>query len=473
MSKGSVFVVMVVSVAFVMGCAAPPTAKPFQRPVFDLGKADSTRNGVEVDWLQWWKAFKDPALDALLQEAAEQSQDLVVASARIDEARAVLNQNQANFFPTVDFNAGVSQRRNSENSSTARPGIAPNASDRQFGLAAAYEIDFWGKYARADDAARARLLSQTASRGTVLTSLYASVAQSYFSLAALDAQVVLAERTLATRVENLRLQQRRFIAGVVGELDVVQAQSEASSVQATLLLIRQNQRSVESALALLIGRKPADIYRPVIVRGSEIAALYAQQLVPTSLPSDILAKRPDLIAAEQALIASNADVALARTAYYPRLSLSAGLGQQSKELSNLFNPASLFWNVVANLAQPIFRAGAVDATVAAATAREKLAVAQYTQAVQVAFRDVHDAFNSIESSNKIVKTNQSRIDSLRSTLRLSDLRYKGGYSSYLEVLTAQRDLAQAEIALIDTQRAELNALVSLYKAVGGGWKALD
>lgn len=456
-------------VASVVGCGSAQVIKPFQKPAFVLSGVVSTSPATTIDWLQWWKAFNDPVLDALLQEAAEHSQDLVVASARIDEARATLNQNRVNFFPTIDFNAGVTERRNSENSSTARPGIAPNASDRQFGLVAAYEIDFWGKYARADEAARARLLSQTASKGTVLTSLYAAVAQSYFALAALDAQVLLAEKTAATRVENARLQQRRFVGGVVGELDVKQAESEAASVQAALLLLRQNQRNVESALALLVGRKPGEIYRPIIARGAQIATLYAQQIVPSSMPSDVLNRRPDLIAAEQALIASNADVALARTAYYPRLSLSAGLGQQSKDLSNLFNPASLFWNVIGNLAQPIFRAGAVDATVAAATAREKQAVAQYTQAVQTAFRDVHDAFNTIESSKAIVKTNQSRIDALRTTLRLSDLRYKGGYSNYLEVLSAQRDLAQAEIALVDTQRVQLNAVVSLYRALGGGW----
>jgi outer membrane protein, multidrug efflux system len=460
--------VVLVCTLLLSGCNLAPVAPTFQKASVELPKLSDEKIAT-VDWLSWWKSFKDPVLDALLAEAAQQSLDLTVATARIDEARAVLNQNRSNFYPAVDLNAGTSRRGNSENASTSRPGIPLNSTDLQYGFVASYEIDFWGKYARADDAARARMLNQTANRGTVLVTLYANVAQSYFNLRALDAQLAFAEKTFATRQENLKLQERRFSGGVVGELDVQQARSEAASVEASVLALKQNKRNTESALALLLGRKPAEIYAPVIARGVAIDALYEQQLIPASLPSDVLNRRPDVIAAEQTLRANNADLALARTAYYPRLSLSAGLGQQSKELSSLFNPSSIFWNMIGNLAQPIFRAGAVDAAVAAATARQTQAVAQYTQVVQSAFKEAHDSFNNIEATREIAATNKRRIEALKTTLRLSELRYKGGYSNYLEVLSAQRDLAQAEISLIDTQRAELNALVSLYKAAGGGW----
>jgi outer membrane protein, multidrug efflux system len=462
------FALLALSVA---ACGSIPIAPKYQRPNLDLPAQVQSESSVVVDWLTWWKSFNDPVLDSLLQEAAAQSQDLIIASARIDEARATLNQNQANFFPTVDFNSGLTQRRSSENSASFRPGVPLNSTDLQFGLTAGYEIDFWGKYARADDAARARLLSQSASRGAVLVALYASVAQTYINLRAVDAQVLLAEKTLATRIENLRLQQRRFVGGVVGELDVRQAQSEAASIEVSLRTAKQNQNNLASAMALLLGRKPGDIKTPSIARGAELSVLYAQPTIPASLPSDLLNRRPDIVAAEQLLIASNADIALARTAYYPRLSLSAGIGQQSKDLSNLLNPASIFWNMLGNLAQPIFRAGAVDATVAAANAREKQAVALYTQAVQSAFKDTHDAFNNIEANRDLVLITQKRIEALKSALRLSEVRYKGGYSNYLEVLSAQRDLAQAEIAVIDIQRSQLNAVISLYKATGGGWDA--
>jgi outer membrane protein, multidrug efflux system len=470
LSKGSLALTLVAACALA-ACSSAPVAPPYQRASTELPAMAPLAAGTSVDWLAWWKAFQDPVLDALLQEAAAQSQDLALASARIAEARATLGQTEANRYPTLDANASASQRGASENAASFNPAAPRTSRDLQLGLTASYEIDFWGKYARADDAARARLLGQVASRGTVLTTLYANVAQSYFTLRALDAQVVLAEQTLATRVENLRLQQRRFEGGVVGELDLRQAQAEAASIEATAQLAKQNRSNAESALALLVGRKPQDIAKPSLARGAAVGQLYAAQSIPSNLPSDVLARRPDLLSSEQALLAANADIAQARTAYFPRVALTATLGQQSKDLSTLFNPASIFWSMLGNLTQPIFRAGAIDAVVAAANARQQQALAQYTQAVQNAFRDVHDALNNVEAGREIASTNAKRIDALRSTVRLADLRYKNGYSSYLEVLSAQRDLAQAESALIDTQRAHLNAVVSLYKALGGGWDA--
>ena len=471
--------ISLVAVCALAACGSVPSDKKYERPALDVPTALSvnsagaaaTTQAANVDWLTWWKAFQDPVLDALLLEAASNSQDLALATARMAEARATLDQNQSNLYPTVDLNASANRRRTSENAAAYSPAVSPFSGDGQLGLTASYEIDFWGKYARADAAARARLLSQSASRGTVLTTLYANVAQSYFALRALDAQAILAAQTLVTRQENLRLQKRRFEGGVVGELDLRQAESEAASAQATVQLTRQSLSNAESALALLAGRKPTDIVRPVLARGAEVGTLVARQTIPDDLPSDVLARRPDVVSAEQNLIAANADIGQARSAYFPKLSLTATLGQQSKDLSNLLDPASLFWSMLGNLTQPIFRAGAIDAVMAAANAREQQAVAQYTQTVQNAFRDVHDALNNVAAGRDVTATTNQRINALRSTLRLADLRYKAGYSPYLEVLNAQRDLAQAEAGLIDIQRSQLNAVVSLYKAMGGGWNA--
>jgi outer membrane protein, multidrug efflux system len=466
------FAITIIAACAVSACGNL-TSTAYQRPAIDVPTTlPATGAAAQVDWLVWWKAFGDPVLDAMLQEATSNNQDLALASARIAEARATLDQNQANLLPTLDFNASAARRRSSENSASANPGVTSlYSNDRQLGLTASYEIDFWGKYARADDAARARLLSQTAARGTVLTTLYANVAQSYFTLRALDAQNMLAEQTLSTRQENLRLQNRRLQGGVVGELDVRQAESEAASAQATLQQVQQNRNNAQSALAVLLGRAPSAILQPNLARGSELGALYARQAIPANLPSDVLALRPDVVSAEQNLIAANADIGQARAAYFPKLSLTATVGQQSRELSNLFDPASMFWNLLGNLTQPIFRGGAINAVVAAANARQQQAVAQYTQTVQNAFRDVHDALNNSAAGQDIATTTAKRIDALRNTLRLADLRYKNGYTNYLEVLNAQRDLAQAEISLIDVQRTQLNAVVALYKALGGGWDA--
>jgi outer membrane protein, multidrug efflux system len=473
------FTTMGVSVAtslLLAGCGTSLLAPSYQRPALAMPATlatgatnHTTASAANVDGLHWWKGFQDPVLDALLQEAATNSQDLVLASARIEEARATLDQTKSNLFPTVDLNASASRKRGSENASTYNASAGTYSNDRQLDLSASYEIDFWGKYSQSDAAARARLLAQSANRGTVLITLYANVAQSYFSLRALDEQTQLAEQTFATRQENLRLQKLRFEGGVVGELDLRQAESEASSVQATLQLAQQNRRNAEAALAVLLGRSPADIMHPVVARGATVHALYKAQVVPANVQSDVLFRRPDVVSAEQALIAANADIGIARAAYFPRLSLTISVGQQSNDMSTLMDPASMFWNLLGNLTQPIFRAGAIDAVVAASNARQKQALAQYTQTVQNALRDVHDALNNVAAGQDVTTTTAQRIDALRSTLKLATLRYNNGYSSYLEELNAQRNLHQAEAALIDTQRTQLNALVGLYKALGGGW----
>ena len=461
------------SLAILSACGALGTGPAYERPAIEvpasIGMLQSASPSDSVDLLVWWKGFHDPVLDALLEEATHSSQDLALASARVDEARATLDQNKANLFPTVDLNASAARKQISQNAFGYNSAVAPVYDDRMIGLSASYEIDFWGKYAKADDAARARLLSQAATRATVLTTLYANVAQSYFALRAFDAQTLLAEQTLATRQENVRLQKRRLEAGVIGQIDYSQAESEAASVQATLQAARQNRANAESALALLIGRKPADILKPVVQRGETLESLYAHQSIPANLPADLISRRPDIVAAEQNLIAANADIGQARSAYFPKISITAGIGQESSDMANLFDPTSMIWNVIGNLAQPVFRAGAIGALVAASNARQQQALAQYTQSVQNAFRDVHDAMTNVDAGKDIATTTKLRIDSLRETLRLSELRYKSGYSGYLEVLSAQRDLTQAQAGLVDAQRIQLVALVSLYKSVGGGW----
>ncbi len=450
--------VSVLLLASLAACGVAPLGPNYQRPVLELPATASAPSPV-IDYAAWWKSFQDPALNALLQEAAAHSQDLKLAAARIDEARTAVALNEANFLPSLDATAGASRKQTSQNAATFNPTASPYSNDRQIGLLASYEVDFWGKYSRADEAARARLLAQSAALGTVQTTLFANVVQAYITLRALDAQLALAEATLATRQENLKLQQRRFAAGVVGELDLRQAEGEAASALAAVQQTRLAQGNALTVVALLIGRSPAAIARPEVTRGAEFAALYQRQTVPAQLPSDLLTRRPDLVAAEQALIAANADIGQARSVYFPRLSFTAALGQQSKDFASLLSPASLFWSMAANLAQPIFHGSQGDSLVAAANARQRQALAQYTLAVQSAFKDVHDALNNAQAGQAIATTTEQRIKALQSSLRLSQLRYQSGYSPYLEVLNAQRDLAQAEVGLIDVQRGQLGAVV--------------
>jgi outer membrane protein, multidrug efflux system len=472
MMKQKIIAISALAVALsVAGCGTlgPDYQRPSQSLPVGAIKPQSTHIANGVDWLMWWKSFEDSALNTLLDEATANSQDLALAAARIEESRASLGLTHASRFPTLDANVSASRAQVSETGGRLQPGASPRNNDFQPSLAAAFEIDFWGKFRRADEAARARLLASEANRGTVLATLYANVAQTYFALRALDAQVTLAEQTLATRKENLRLQIKRFEGGVAGDLEVQQATAEAAAIETTLIQAQQGRRATEAALATLLGRSPAAIIQPNIARGTEISALFARATVPAELPSDILNRRPDLIAAEQQLIATNADIGQAKAAYYPTIKLTASLGFQSRQLSDLFNANSVIWNLASGLTQPLFRAGSIDAVVAGAEARKAQATAQYALAVQGAFKDVHDALNNIAANEALVTTADKRIVALREVLRLANLRHVNGYSSYLEVLNAQRDLNQAESNVIDAKRAQLAGVVTLYKAVGGGW----
>lgn len=454
-----------------LGIAVGPD---YQRPVLETPKTwvalpAQDKAAANVNLLSWWKSFQDPVLNSLLDEAVANNQDLVLAAGRIEEARATATGTRSNRFPVVDATLSGNKSRTSENAGKLAAGANPVSKDFQVGLNASYEIDFWGKLVRADEASRARLLAQEANRGLVQSSLYSTLAQNYFALRAYDAQAALSESALATRQENLRLQKKRFSAGSVGELDLHLAESEAAAAEISLAQAKQALGNTESALAVLLGRSPSAIAQPVIVRGSSIDALYQQLTVPSDLPSDLLNRRPDIIAAEQGLVAANADVGQAKAQYFPSVKLTTGIGDESRVFQDLFNPASLLWNIGASLVQPVFRAGAIGAVVSGAEARKSQALAQYVQTVQGAFRDVHDALINTSANQQIYAASNRRVIALKDSLRLADLRYKNGYSSYLEVLSAQRDLLQAEASLIDTKRAHLSAVVSIYKAVGGGW----
>ena len=449
----------------------------YQRPALDTPQhliappLSAEKNVSSVDWLSWWQSFQDPVLNALLEEAKANNQDVVLAVARIEEARAGSIAARSNRFPSVDANVSGSKSRLSENTGQVPAGANLVNKYLHADVSISYEVDFWGKFSRADEAAKARLLAQEANRGIVQNTLYSQLAQTYFAMRANDAQMILASQVLQTRKDNLRLQQKRFASGSIGELDLHLATSEVAASEITVAQAKQVLENSESALAVLLGRSPAAIVKPSIVRGHGIDALYQKLSVPSELPSDLLNQRPDLIAAEQNLVAANADVGQAKALYFPSLTLTSNIGYESNVLKELSNPASLIWNAAAGLTQPIFRAGAIGAAVDGAQARKTQALAQYVKTVQNAFREVHDAVVDARANKEIYDANVKRSIALKDSLRLAQLRYDNGYSSYLEVLSAQRDLSQAQAGLIETQRAHLTAVSNVYKAVGGGWKS--
>lgn len=456
----------------VAGCTT--VGPDYQRPALDLPTTIAQPSTLlssasTMEWRTWWKSFNDPVLDQLLDEAAANNQDLQLAAGRIEEARSAVSIADSERYPSVDASVSETRSRRSQNTGQIPPSISPINQITHVGLTAAWEIDFWGKFRRADEAARARLLAQETSRGAVLSTLYASVAQNYFALRAYDAQVVVADTALKTRQDNLRLQQKRLNAGSISALDMHQAESEVAAAEIIQAQARQAVANTEAVLAVLLGRSPTAISAPVIARGAPIDMLYTHLILPADLPADLVNRRPDILAAEQTLRAANADIGQARAQYFPSIKLTSGIGYESNAFKDLINPASMLWNLGANLVQPLFRAGAIGAVVSGARARETQARAQYVSSVQNAFKDVHDALTNLAASEQIYSASTRRASALTDSLRLATLRYNNGYSSYLDVLSAQRDLLQIQSSRIDAQRTQLASMVALYKALGGGW----
>ena len=451
--------------------ACSPLAPNYQRPALEMPASLGAQGAAQtaVQWPQWWKTLQDPALDRLLAEAQANNQDMALAAARIQEARANVAVSNSNHYPTLDGNFGASRVRSSTTTGKLPAGVNPIAKDVQLGITAAYEVDFWGKHNRGDDAARGRLLAQEGSRALVQSSLMAEIAQRYCALRAYDAQLAVADTLFKSRQENLRLQQKRFTAGVIGELELNQAKAELSNAETALTQARQSVASTEVALALLAGRSPAAISNPQIARGASIDALYQRLSVPADLPSSLLQRRPDIISAEQNLIAANADIAQARAQYFPAIKLTGTYGRDSKSLSDLFNPGALIWSLATSVTQPLLRAGAIDAVVQGSEARKAQATAQYVQSVQSAFRDVHDALTNLEANQQVQAQSASKLATQQQSRRLAKLRFDQGYSSGVDMLNAERDLLQVQSSLIDSERTHLQAMVALYKAMGGGW----
>ena len=462
-----------VALPLVAAClAACMTVGPdYRKPGVELPAAwpgASTDAPVAV---RWWTLYNDPHLDLLIDEALEHNTDLRIAAARVDEARAQLGVTRADQLPAVNAGAAASRNRFSQNTATAFPGIDPEYSDYSATLNAAWEIDFWGKYRRATEAARAELLASQSGRDAVQLSLSATVTRAYFNLRALDAQVDVTRQRIETRSKALELEKLRYDAGESSELQYRQVEAETLAAKALLPVLEQQQALQESALAVLLGRSPRELLESGVARGAALDALALPPAVPAGLPSDLLARRPDLYQAEQLLIASNARIGVARAAYYPSISLTGVLGFESDSLSNLFSAPSRLWQFSASAAQTVFDAGRTSGRVDAATARREQLLAQYQGTVQNAFREVKDALVASRKSAERLAAEQARVSALRTSVRLATMRYKAGEASLIDALDAERSLLDAELDRIAAQREQLAATADLFQALGGGWNA--
>ena len=418
----------------------------------------------------WWSVFKDPVLDRLMDDALANNLDLVVAAARVTEAQSQLGMVISDQLPAAYASGSRERNRNSSASGRSAPGQPLETTNNRVALNVSYEIDFWGKYRRSTEAARADLLSIEANRDALRLSMTTQAVQGYFNLLGLDAQIRVAQEAIQRGQEALSMQKKRFDAGVISEYDYQQRSAELDAGLAQLPPLESGRSKQERALSVLLGRTPRAVMENNVDRSAP--SLPSSPLVaPSGLPSTLLLNRPDLREAEQKLIATNARIGVARAAYFPSISLTGLLGSESSALGNLFTGPARIWNFAGNLTQPLWGAGRLGRQVDAAEARFDQAVAQYKNAIANAFREVQDAIAAQHATREVFEIERRRVDKLTKTWNLAKLRYENGVASQLDVIDAERGLLQAEQSRIEAERQFRFAIADLYKALGGATDA--
>lgn len=447
--------------ALLAGCSFIPT---YERPALPVpatyaGAAANAKDTTTAP-IPWQNYFAEPRLQQLIETALSNNRDLRVAALHIEQARAAFQVRRADLYP------GVGLAANATRAPAAGTGDLTNSFS--VGLAiSAWEIDFFGRIASLKEQALAQYLATEQGRNAAQVSLVAAVANGWLNLLADEELLDLSRQTLASREESVRLTKMRLDAGVASELDFRQAQSLTEAARATLAQ-QQRQRALdENALALLLGQALPDDIRSSLA-GSRLAAATAMAQLPAGLPSELLTRRPDILQAEQQLIAANANIGAARAAFFPRIALTAQAGSASAELSGLFKGGSWGFTIAPSLLLPIFDAGRNQANLESAQAGRSIAVAQYEKAIQTAFREVSDALAGEATLGEQARAQQAQAQAEAARLQLADLRYRNGVSSYLDLLDAQRSLFAAQQSVVLVRLAQLQNQVALYKALGGG-----
>jgi multidrug efflux system outer membrane protein len=419
--------------------------------------------------LKWWEVFRDADLQQLVRTAIEQNYDLRDAVARVEAARANLGITRSDQFPQVGASGDVQFTRLSRDGSLALPRSFVASQNRNWGEASlnlvSFEIDLWGRLRRATEAARADLLSAEENRKAVVTTLVSDVATAYLTVRELDYELEISKRTLDTRRASLQLVQARQGGGVATLLDLRQTEQLVDTAAETIPTLLQQIEQTENQISLLLGKNPGDVKRQ-----SQFNEDLFRPEVPTGLPSDLLERRPDIRVAEQNLIAANAQIGVARAAYFPQLSLSGILGGQSTQLSSLFSGPHSAWSFIPQVTQPIFTAGRLRSSVRLAEAQKDSAVVQYQKTIQIAFTEVSSALIAHQRVRESRVQQQALVAALEDRKRLAYARYVGGVDTQLNALDADRDLLQAELDLRQIRLNELLSVVQLYKALGGGWQ---
>jgi multidrug efflux system outer membrane protein len=462
----------VVVFSILCGCTVGPN---YQRPKlatpaqFRAPDPLPPQQAASIADLKWFEIFKDEQLQALIRTALAQNYDLRDAAARVEAARANLGITRSDQFPQFGASGSVELNRFSRDGATPLPPILLPDQNRNFGSVSlnllSFEVDLWGKYRRATEAARANLLNAEENRKTVITTLVSDVATAYLSMRELDFELELSNETLETRQESLNLVKSRQSGGVATRLDMRQAEQLVDTAAQMIPVIEQQIEQTENQIHLLLGEPPGKVPRGRILTAQDLPPE-----VPAGLTSELLERRPDIRAAEQSLIAANAEIGVAKAAYFPQLSLSGFLGSQSTELANLFTGATSAYTLAPQLAQPIFTAGRLKSNVRLTEAQREDALVLYEKTIQTAFSEVSNSLIAHQRTRESREKQEELVVALQDRTRLAYIRYRGGVDTQLDALDADRDLFSAELQLAQIRLGELLTVVQLYKSLGGGWQ---
>jgi len=455
-------VTAVVMVLLLSGCMIGPD---YSRPTVEAPAAwrITEQEAKDLADTAWWEQFQDPVLNDLVLAALRENWDLMIASARIEEYAGRYGVSRADLAPQIGLGYDVYKQRGT------LPGTALKGDYNSYEpiLSGSWEIDLWGKIRRQNETARAQLIASEEGRRGVILSLVASVAGGYVNLRNLDRQLEISVATKNTREASYKIFKDRYDGGVVSLLELNQNKSLYEEALASIPAIEKSIAQQENALSLLLGRNPGPI-----ARGKTIDDLVLPT-VPAGLPSSLLERRPDIRESEQNLIAANAQIGAAKAAYFPTISLTAFSGFASASLSNLFESSSRVWQHGAAINLPIFTGGKIGAQVDVAEAQQKQALFDYQKTIQNAFGEVNDALADQNRTREQLAAQSQQVQTLKDYAELASLRYDNGYSTYIEVLDAEKSLFSAELQRTRTQQALLQSMVNLYKAMGGGWAAAD
>jgi multidrug efflux system outer membrane protein len=412
---------------------------------------------------KWWEVFGDPQLQELIRTALKQNYDVQIAAERVMESQAQLGITRSDQFPQINAAGGYTAQRYPSAQFGGLGSFVTHLG--QLGLSSSWNLDFWGQYRNATKAARAQLLASKWAQRAVMDTVILNVATGYFQLRTLDLELEISKRTLASRQESLKLTQTLESGGSTSMLDVRQAEELVNTAAAAIPDIERQITQEENALQTLLGQNPGPI-----TRGLPIDQQPRMPVVPAGLPSSLIVRRPDIRQAEAQLIAANAQIGVAKAQYFPAISLTGQVGTASNALNSLFQDKTFAYSYGASVTEPIFNAGRIRNNVRLTEAQQREAVLTYKKTIAQSFQDVSNALVAYQKYREFREHQERLVAASRDAVNLSNMRYKGGYSSYLDVLTNQTTLFSGELTLASAREEEMLSLVQLYNALGGGWQ---